>query len=538
MALHLQTTIFGQLVRLISHGRRFQYPDERDPALWKGAVQENGSARAKSEERNDARLTVGSHDPDFKTNGYENGVLIIGWYGPDDPENPQNWPVGLKHLIALQLCLLNFAVYIASSIYVPGEASIIAEFGISEIVTTLGLSLFTLGYGFGPMLWSPLSEMPKIGRSGIFFWTLFAFILLQLPVGFAPNVAVFLVFRWLTGFCGSPCLSTGGGTITDIYEPTAVPFLLCIWASAGICGPVFGPIIGGYLAPAKGWRWTIWVFTWMCVLVLLTMFFLFPETSAANILYRRARRLRKATGNDRLRSQSEIDAAHHTYKDTLVMLGRAFTLTFREPIIFLVDLYAGLLYGVLFLWFESFPLVYGDIYHFSSGEQGLIFLGIFVFAAITIPLFLLWTRSQIVPRMRNRTFVPENLLPPTFIGCFALPVCLFWFGWTSRPEIHWIVSVLGSGLFSVGMVTLFNSIYNYIGIAYAQSAASVFAGAALFRASFGATFPLFARSLFGRLGLGPGNSLLGGIAVLFIPVPFVFYHYGARIRSWSKNADG
>ncbi|KAK6852223.1 major facilitator superfamily domain-containing protein [Apiospora arundinis] len=520
MALHLQTTIFGQLVRLISHGRRFQYPDERDPALWKGAVQENGSARAKSEERNDARLTVGSHDPDFKTNGYENGVLIIGWYGPDDPENPQNWPVGLKHLIALQLCLLNFAVYIASSIYVPGEASLIAEFGISEIVATLGLSLFTLGYGFGPMLWSPLSEMPKIGRSGIFFWTLFAFILLQLPVGFAPNVAVFLVFRWLTGFCGSPCLSTGGGTITDIYEPTAVPFLLCIWASAGICGPVFGPIIGGLPRPRER----------VAVDHL--------ETSAANILYRRARRLRKATGNDRLRSQSEIDAAHHTYKDTLVMLGRAFTLTFREPIIFLVDLYAGLLYGVLFLWFESFPLVYGDIYHFSSGEQGLVFLGIFVFAAITIPLFLLWTRSQIVPRMRNRTFVPENLLPPTFIGCFALPVCLFWFGWTSRPEIHWIVSVLGSGLFSVGMVTLFNSIYNYIGIAYAQSAASVFAGAALFRASFGATFPLFARSLFGRLGLGPGNSLLGGIAVLFIPVPFVFYHYGARIRSWSKNADG
>ncbi|KAK8848421.1 MFS general substrate transporter [Apiospora arundinis] len=538
MALHLQTTIFGQLVRLISRGRRFQYPDERNPALWKGAVEENGSACAKSEERNDARLAVGSHDPDFKTNGCENGVLIIGWYGPDDPENPQNWPIGLKHLIALQLCLLNFAVYIASSIYVPGEASLIAEFGVSEIVATLGLSLFTLGYGFGPMLWSPLSEMPKIGRSGIFFWTLFAFILLQLPVGFAPNVAVFLVFRWLTGFCGSPCLSTGGGTITDIYEPTAVPFLLCIWASAGICGPVFGPIIGGYLAPAKGWRWTIWVFTWMCVLVLLTMFFLFPETSAANILYRRARRLRKATGNDRLRSQSEIDATHHTYKDTLVMLGRAFTLTFREPIIFLVDLYAGLLYGVLFLWFESFPLVYGDIYHFSSGEQGLVFLGIFVFAAITIPLFLLWTRSQIVPRMRNDTFVPENLLPPTFIGCFALPVCLFWFGWTSRPEIHWIVSVLGSGLFSVGMVTLFNSIYNYIGIAYAQFAASVFAGAALFRASFGATFPLFARSLFGRLGLGPGNSLLGGIAVLFIPVPFVFYHYGARIRNWSKNADG
>ncbi|KAK8022747.1 MFS general substrate transporter [Apiospora rasikravindrae] len=531
MAFHLQTTIFGQLVRLVSRGRLFQYPDERDPSLWKDAVQKDDTAPAHAQTEVRQRSTPHALDE-------QGNLLIVSWYGPDDPENPQNWPVALKHLIAFQLCLLNFAVYIASSIYVPGEASLMAEFGVSDIVAILGLSLFTLGYGFGPMLWSPLSEMPKIGRSGIFFWTLFAFLLLQLPVGFAPNVAVFLVFRWVTGFCGSPCLSTGGGTITDIYEPTAVPFLLCIWASAGICGPVFGPIIGGYLAPAKGWRWTIWVFTWMCVLVLLTMFFLFPETSAANILYQRAKRLRKATGNDRLRSQSEVDASHHTPKDTLVMLGRAFTLTFGEPVILLVDLYAGLLYGVLFLWFESFPLVYGDIYHFSSGQQGLVFLGIFVFAAITIPLFLIWTRYRIVPKMRDGTFVPESLLPPTFVGCFALPICLFWFGWTSRPEIHWIVSVFGSGLFSVGMVTLFNSIYNYIGIAYAKYAASVFAGAALFRASFGATFPLFARSLFGRLGVGPGNSLLGGIAVLFIPVPFVFYHYGARIRGWSKNADG
>ncbi|KAK8057134.1 MFS general substrate transporter [Apiospora saccharicola] len=496
MALHLQTTIFGQLVRTVSRGRFFQYPDERDPSLWKGAVQKNDATAPEkpSDTRSQAAPALDYQGPTSNILD-ERSVLIVGWYGPDDPENPQNWPLGLKHLIAFQLCLLNFAVYIASSIYVPGEASLMAEFGVSEIVATLGLSLFTLGYGVGPMLWSPLSEMPKIGRSGIFFWTLFAFLLLQLPVGFAPNVAVFLVFRWMTGFCGSPCLSTGGGTITDIYDPTAVPSLLCIWASAGICGPVFGPIIGGYLAPAKGWQWTIWVVTWMGVFVLLMMFFLFPETSAANILYQRARRLRKATGNDRLRSQSEVDAEHHTPKDTLVMLDRAFTLTFGEPVILLVDLYAGLLYGVLFLWFESFPLVYGDIYHFTSGEQGLVFLGIFVFAALTIPLFLLWTRLKVVPKMRDGTFVPEDLLPPTFIGCFALPICLFWFGWTSRPGVHWIVSVLGSGLFSVGMVTLFNSIYNYIGITYARDAASVFSGAALFRASFGASFPLFVSRL-------------------------------------------
>ncbi len=341
------------------------------------------------------------------------------------------------------------------------------------------------------MLWSPLSEMPKLGRSGIFFWTLLAFILFQLPVGFAPNIAVFLVFRWVTGFCGSPCLATGGGSITDIYPPTSVPYLLCIWSSAGVLGPVFGPIVGGFLAPAMGWRWTIWAFTCLCSLVLIVMFFLLPETSAANILYNRAKRLRKVTGNDRLRSQSEIDTAHHTMKDNLLLLSRAFTLTFLEPIVLLMDLYSGLLYGILFIWFESFPIVFGGIYGFNSGQQGLVFIGILVFAAISVPLFLLWIKLRLVPKMKSGNFKPEMFLPPTFIGCFALPVCLFWFGWTARESIHWIVPIIGSGFFSIGVVTLFNSLFNYMGITYAQYAASIFAGSALFRASFGATFPLF-----------------------------------------------
>jgi DHA1 family multidrug resistance protein-like MFS transporter len=341
------------------------------------------------------------------------------------------------------------------------------------------------------MLWSPLSEMPKLGRSPIFFWTLFAFILFQLPVGFAPNVAVFLVFRWVTGFCGSPCLATGGGTMTDIYHPLTVPYMLCIWSSAGVLGPVFGPIIGGFLAPAKGWRWTIWVFTFLCSLVLITMFFLLPETSAPNILYKRAKRLRKATGNNRLQSQSEIDTANHTARDNLVLLARAFTLTFGEPIVFLMNLYAGLLYGILFTWFESFPIVFGGIYHFNSGQQGLVFIGILVFAALSVPSFLIWMKYRLVPKMKSPGFKPEMFLPPTFVGCLALPICLFWFGWTSRASVHWIVPIIGSGFFSIGVVTLFNSLFNYLGITYSKYSASIFAGSALFRASFGATFPLF-----------------------------------------------
>jgi DHA1 family multidrug resistance protein-like MFS transporter len=336
-----------------------------------------------------------------------------------------------------------------------------------------------------------MSEMPTLGRSGIYFWTLLAFVLLQLPTGFAVNMPMFLVFRLLTGFFGSPCLATGGGTIMDIFDPARVAYAICIWGSFGICGPVFGPIIGGFMAPTKGWRWTIWVITWLCSLVLILLFFLLPETSSANILYRRAKRLREATGDDSLRSQSEIDAAHQTTRDRMTLLGRAFSLTFSEPIVFSLDLYTALLYGVLFIWFESFPLVFGEIYGFDSGQQGLVFLGIFVGGLVTVPLYLIWVKYGIIPRFTKSWFKPEMVLPPTFFGSVCLPICLFWYGWSARSSIHWIMPVIGSSFFTVGIVTLFNPVLNYLGIAYPTYAASIFAGNALFRASFGAIFPLF-----------------------------------------------
>jgi len=156
-----------------------------------------------------------------------------------------------------------------------------------------------------------------------------------------------------------------------------------------------------------------------------------------------------------------------------------------------MNLYAGLLYGLLFLWFESFPIVFGGTYGFSVQSQGLVFLSIFAFACISVPSYLLWIKYSLIKKITSKNFRPEMVLPPTFVGSLALPICLFWFGWSSRSNIHWIVPIVGSGCFSIGVVTLFNSLFTYLGLTYTTYAGSVFAGATLFRASFGASFPLF-----------------------------------------------
>lgn len=101
-----------------------------------------------------------------------------------------------------------------------------------------------------------------MGRSNIYFFTLLAFVLLQLPTGFATNMPMFLVFRYLSGFAGSPALATGGASIIDMYPPAQTAYGITIFSWFGICGPVFGPIVGGFSAQAEGWRITIWIISW------------------------------------------------------------------------------------------------------------------------------------------------------------------------------------------------------------------------------------------------------------------------------------
>lgn len=97
----------------------------------------------------------------------------------------------------------------------------------------------------------------------------------------------------------------------------------------------------------------LWTLMWIGAFCFLFLFFTMPETSASNILFRRAKRLRRITGNTKLASKPEILAAEMTGREIVNMcLIHPFTLNFTEPMVFLLNLYIALVYGLLYLWFE------------------------------------------------------------------------------------------------------------------------------------------------------------------------------------------
>lgn len=88
------------------------------------------------------------------------------------------------------------------------------------------------------MIFSPLTEIPSIGRLNVYMVTLFLFAVLQIPTALAPNYSTLMAMRFLAGLVCSPALSTGGATLADVFKPMTIPYAISLWAAGAVAGPV------------------------------------------------------------------------------------------------------------------------------------------------------------------------------------------------------------------------------------------------------------------------------------------------------------
>ena len=123
------------------------------------------------------------------------------------------------------------------------------------------------------------------------------------------------------------------------------------------------------------------------------------------------------------------------------------------------------------------------------------------------------------------------------VGAVLFPIGLFIFAWTGSPaSLPWIAPTLSGILTGAGIMTIFLQALNYLIDAYLMVAASAIAANTFLRSFFGAAFPLFATAMFHNLGVNWAGSLLGFLAIAFLPIPFLFYAFGGRLRRMSRYA--
>lgn len=182
----------------------------------------------------------------------------------------------------------------------------------------------------------------------------------------------------------------------------------------------------------------------------------YQETYAPVLLERKAARSRKETGNRHLKSV--YDTGRSTKQLFVMALARPIKLLFRSPIVFLLALFAAVAYGYLYLMFTTLTSVFEQTYGFSQGVSGLAYLGFGIGSLLSLVVYGRVANRIAAKHIAEGRFAPESRLPPMIFGCWFMPIGLIWYGWSAEAHTHWIMPILGTGIFGVGLICTFVSL--------------------------------------------------------------------------------
>lgn len=285
----------------------------------------------------------------------------------------------------------------------------------------------------------------------------------------------------------------------------------------------------------------------------------------------------------RIRWRVKADEERATLAKAIsISVWRPFHLLFTEPVVFFFSLWVSFAWAVLYLTFASVPYVFEKAYNWNIEEAGYIFAAMMVGAVLSTAIGV-WqdellkhsqwraenweeepsssessssscvaeevqqggggkssniTRARMFAVLRRRFPVeaPESRLYFTCITATLLPIGLFLFGFTSRPEVHWIAPAVAICLATMGIYSVYLATFNYLADVYHMYASSALAAQSCCRNILGGIFPLVTLPLFQNLGTAGAGGLLGGIALALTFVPWVLVFFGPKIRARSAFA--
>jgi multidrug resistance protein len=455
-------------------------------------------------------------------------------FTPNDPGNPKNWSKLYKWYVTGIVAITCFVVAFASSVITSDIAGVVKEFNVSEEVALLSITVFVVGFGIGPMVFAPLSEV--LGRRLIYGTTLLVAVVFIIPCAVAKNIQTLIVCRAIDGIAFSAPMTLVGGTLADMWrtEERGVP--MAAFSAAPFIGPAIGPLVGGFLSDAAGWRWLYWIQLILAFIVWVLITFTVPETYAPTILATRAKKLRASTGSNDHVTEQDLDL--RPFSERLgIFLIRPFQLLFGEPIVFLISVYMSVLYGLLYMFFVAFPIVYQEGKGYSSGITGLMFIPLAIGVLCSAVCAPLVNKHYLGLSAKHNGSPPAEVrLIPMMCSCWLIPIGLFIFAWSSYPRLSWVGPAFGGWPVGFGFIFLYNSANNYLVDSYQHQAASALAAKTCLRSFWGAATVLFTTQMYHRLGYQWASSLLAFIALACCAIPFLFYFFGADIRKRSRYA--
>jgi multidrug resistance protein len=424
----------------------------------------------------------------------------------------------------------------------PAIDQVMDDFGLSSpVLSSLVVSIYVLGWGVGPLVLGPLSEV--YGRLPVYTCSNVVYVVATAGCALSPGIGPFLALRLLAGTVGSTPLTIGGGTISDIVPVSRRGLALSLYMFGPVLGPCVGPLIGGFLTDLLGWRSVLWVLCgsvrsqvsspffptllliipthqYACMTIVQVLFM--RETYPAAILSRKRKLHYGNLGLQPKLDKNSLSAA----RVLMAAVVRPAKITVQSPVSWIISLISAYVNGIVFLILTTAPLVFQTEYGFTPHDVGIAFFGYGLGNVAGLIGFTLTSDRMTASRAGK----PERRLAPAVVAAPLMALGLVCFGWGAEAHAHWAVPVAGSALVGAGTVLFFSACMGYLIDAFTAHAASAIAANMVVRSVGGALLPLAGRSLYASLHWAWASYLLALPMLLFTLALVYLYVRGQQLR--------
>ncbi|KAH8722471.1 major facilitator superfamily domain-containing protein [Phaeosphaeriaceae sp. PMI808] len=457
-----------------------------------------------------------------------------------DAENPKNWPSGQKWAVTDVLAATGFNRIMVSTIMAPALGTVAHELHMSSTEAVMALSIYLLATAFGPLFIGPLSEI--YGRSKVLHASNVWFLVWNIVCGFSRNKEELIAARFLAGFGASSIYALAGGVLTDMWKPEERGRSLSMYLLIPLLGAAVGPIIGSFMAFRTTWRWMFWSTSIFQAVMITVSLGIFKETYAPTILSRRAAKMRNENCDPRFYTVYERATADKSVLSILShALNRPLRLLIHDPIIQITGIMTAFYYGILYIVLASFAELWTKRYGFSIEMSGLHYialsLGEVAGSQLGSPIMDRYYR-RVRARQPDIDPKPEHRIPLTFPGAAIAPLGLFLYGWVAQYRLHWIVVDIGIFTAAFGMQIRDMAMQAYVMDTYEDHTSSAMAATQFLRSLTAFLFPLFAPTMYAKMGYGWGNSAMAFAGlVLGLPASIALWHFGERLRQRARSSE-
>lgn len=384
------------------------------------------------------------------------------------------------------------------------------------------------------MILAPFSEIN--GRRPVFIASGILFVITQLCTGLTRSYAGMLTVRFFVGVGGSTFSTMVGGVVSDIYHAEDRNKPMALFSGGALFGTGLGPLICGFIAERASWRWCFYMQAIVDAVVVGVICVVFKETRGNILLSRKAGALNawyeereragyygfdmpisptsaSASASASLTTSSSQPGEKNTTPPTFVpqrirwkvksdedratltrmiaiSLYRPFHLLCTEPVVFWFSLWVAFSWAVLYLTLAAIPLVFQRNHGFTLSQANAVFAALCI-GAVFATILSIYQEKIAKRHGKLQSKTPEDRLYFACVESAAMPVGLFVFGWTADPSVHWVVPAIAIGVATVGIFSIYLSVFNYLADTYHRYASSALAAQS------------FCRNILGMLSFPP-----------------------------------